>query len=130
MVLEYQTAEESQAAGITYHLCPAEIWRSRKNAAYYTPDAYAEDGYIHCTDGLDVLIHVGNMFYTGDPREYLALALRVSDIEPEIRYDDPDHTFPHLYGPLNVTAVAGELPVHRGNDGRFIGVGSVRSGND
>jgi uncharacterized protein (DUF952 family) len=63
---------------------------------------------------------VGNTFYTAEHRELVALALSVPAITSEVRYDDPDEKFPHIYGPLNPGAVIGKLKVVRGGDGGFL----------
>lgn len=115
-----QSAADAQQAGITYHLSPVEVWARQQDAATYTPEAYAQDGFIHCTDGLDNLLNVRNMFYTGDSRDFCVLVLKTDAITSEIRYEDPEHVFPHIYGPLNTNAVVGFLRVIRGEDGAFL----------
>lgn len=119
-VTDFQTAAESRAAGVTYHLSPVEVWQRQKDQDEYLPEAYEVDGFIHCTDGLENLLRVGNMFYTGDRREFCVLVLKTGDIRSEIRYEDPEEIFPHIYGPLNTSAVQGEMRVLRGDDGTFL----------
>ena len=119
----HRTAAEARAAGITYHLVPAAVWAERNSAAEYLPEAYDQDGFIHCTNGLDELVTVANMFYTGDPRPFLTLVLDAGKIASDVRYDDPNETYPHIYGPLNTDAVIGELAVMRGEDGAFLAIG-------
>ncbi len=114
------SAADAKQAGITYHLSPVEVWTRQQDAVIYTPEAYAQDGFIHCTDGLDNLLNVGNMFYAGDARDFLVLVVKTDAITSEIRYEDPENTFPHIYGPLNTDAVVGSLRVVRGEDGAFL----------
>ena len=57
---------------------PAVMWRDLMMAAHagkasYTPERFAEEGFIHCTNGDERLIEVGNRYYTGDARPFLAL---------------------------------------------------------
>lgn len=120
---EYQDAISSKDAGVTYHMAIAGEWEQQKDAATYVPSAFAADGFIHCTNGLELLQWVGSSFYkeSGDPR--IVLVLAIDEISSEVRYDDPDEHFPHIYGPLNTSAVIAELPVHRAPDGTFIGFG-------
>jgi uncharacterized protein (DUF952 family) len=115
-----QSAGDSRQAGITYHLSLVDVWSSQEKESQYLPEAYDNDGFIHCTDGLENLLDVGNMFYTADPRDFCVLVLNTSAIESEIRYEDPDEVFPHVYGPLNTDAVVGYLRVIRGENGAFI----------
>lgn len=116
----------SREAGITYHLAPEEVWEHQKHRETYLPEAYEEDGFIHCTNGLDELVQVGNRYYTGDARTYITLILDLSKITSPVRYDDPNETFPHIYGPLNTSAVIGELAVDRAEDGEFLGFTPIR----
>jgi uncharacterized protein (DUF952 family) len=115
----YESSDESRAAGVTYHLIPAEVWESKKHLDSYTPDAFAQDGFIHCTYGLDELVAVGNRYYKTDARDYMALVLDVDAIESPVRYDDPGETFPHIYGPLNPSAIVGTFQAVRDEDGTF-----------
>ncbi|MGC4106072.1 MAG: DUF952 domain-containing protein [Thermomicrobiales bacterium] len=119
----HASAADSRAAGITYHLVPTDVWAERKDAAEYVPEAYEQDGFIHCTNGLDELVNVANMFYTNDPRTFMTLILQNDAITSELRYDDPNETYPHIYGPLNTNAVIGELVVTRADDGTFLAIG-------
>ena len=118
--MKYATASECRSAGVTYHLVPVEEWERHKDEAEYTPAAFDADGFIHCTNGLDELVAVGNRYYQQDPRRYLVLILNVSKIASPVRYDDPDQVFPHIYGPLNTSAVVGMLEVSRADDGTFL----------
>lgn len=119
----YRDSDESKSAGITYHLTIQSEWDAQKNGESYVPGAYKADGFIHCTNGLDLLTQVANMFYKDSPDERTILVLDVSKIESEVRYDDENEQFPHIYGPLNVSAVIGELGVERAEDGTFTRLG-------
>jgi uncharacterized protein (DUF952 family) len=123
-VAQYHDSTASRDAGITYHLVPEPVWERSRRAATYMPEAYGQDGFIHCTNGTDQLITVANMFYLNDPRPFRVLVLDVASIESEVRYDDPDRVFPHVYGPLNTSAVRGELAVSRDDDGTFLSIGT------
>lgn len=119
-VTDHRASSASRDAGITYHLVPAPVWEAGKSAEWYTPAAYEADGFIHCTNGLDQLVTVANMFYVSDPREFRALVLDTGKIASTLRYDDVAELFPHIYGPLNTSAVIDELTVIRAEDGTFL----------
>lgn len=119
----YRTPEAAHEAHVTYHLSPREVWEAQQAQPEYLPEAFAQDGFIHCTDGLDRLVEIANMFYTGDPREYVTLILDTEKLTSRVQYDDPDQHFPHIYGPLNTDAVIGQLKVTRGEDGTFLTIG-------
>lgn len=120
-MLTHHSSRAARSAGITYHLVPSPVWEAHRSAAAYLPEAYAADGFIHCTDGLDALRDVANLFYTDDKRPFTVLVLEVADLNAPVRYEDPDKRYPHIYGPLNVSAVRGELAVERDADGMFVG---------
>lgn len=120
---EYRDSAEGKRANITYHLAIRQEWDAQKNGEGYVPGAYEADGFIHCTNGLDLLAHVANMFYKDDGQERIVLVLDLGKISAEYRYDDELMTFPHLYGPLNPSAVIDELPVVRDGDGTFTHLG-------
>jgi uncharacterized protein (DUF952 family) len=115
----YRTPAESREAGIAYHMVPEEEWEQHRDNEHYTPAAFEGEGFIHCTNGLDELVAVGNRYYTEDRRPYLALVLDVPSIVSPVRYDDPDEVYPHIYGPLNPSAVVGVLRAERDADGTF-----------
>lgn len=124
MNIEYRDSKESKRNSITYHLAIVEEWTAQKDSASYIPGAYEADGFIHCTNGLDQLVDVANMFYQDSPEPRTVLVLDLNLIESEVRYDDPNERFPHIYGPLNPSAVVGELPVRRQEDGTFVQLGT------
>jgi uncharacterized protein (DUF952 family) len=53
------------------------------------------------------------------------MVLDVPRLTSELRYDDPDEVYPHIYGPLNTSAVIGSLPVRRDADGTFVEIGTA-----
>ena len=116
------SSEDARNAGVTYHLIPAEVWSLVQGQPEYLPEAYEADGFIHCTNGIDQLVTVANWFYVPDPRAFKTLALKVSDITSDVRYDDAESLFPHIYGPLNLDAVIAVFDVTRADDGSFVGV--------
>lgn len=106
----------------TLHLLPAERLVSFDGGEPYTPEAYAGDGFIHCTDGVANMIDVANRYYRGDPRDFVVFVIERAAITPPVLYEDPQHIYPHIYGPLNTEAIAAMLPVQRAADGAFTGI--------
>lgn len=110
---------------ITLHLCPVPIWERQQLAADYLPEAYQNDGFIHCTDGDDRMISVGNMFYTGDLRPFVVLSVDLDANGERWVYEDPEQVFPHIYGPIHPRAVVAVRPVLRAEDGTFQSIGQA-----
>lgn len=118
--LRYAGSTECREKGVTYHLVPSEVWDRQSDARTYLPEGYDRDGFIHCTNGLDELVAVGNRYYKADERQFRVLILDLSKVESPVRYDDPDEVFPHIYGPLNTNSVVGLLLARRQEDGTFV----------
>jgi uncharacterized protein (DUF952 family) len=105
-----------------YHLTPEAWFRAQPAAAPYLPEAYAADGFVHLTHGLDAVLAAGNRYYTADPRPYLLLTIDLDQLSAEVRYDDHARQFPHVYGPLERAAITRTQRVTRDEAGRFVGV--------
>jgi len=112
---------------VTLHLCPAEVWNAQGTSETYLPEAYALDGFVHCTDGDEELVAVGNRYYQADPREFVVLSVDLDANGSKWIYEDPARIFPHIYGPIASTAVVGIRPVLRDEDGAFTGIGEAVS---
>ena len=102
-----------------YHLVPREEFEAQGPSADYVPAAFADEGFIHLTDGAEELAAVGNRYYRADPRPYLALRIDLARVRAPIRYEGPRRLYPHVYGPLNRDAIVAVLDVPREPDGTF-----------
>jgi pimeloyl-ACP methyl ester carboxylesterase/uncharacterized protein (DUF952 family) len=104
----------------TYHLVPASHFESTDSSEPYIPQAFEQDGFIHCTDGIDNVLQTGNRYYKDEPRDYLLVVIDTTKVQAPIVYEDPARIFPHIYGPLNRDAIVATLPVPRAADGSFL----------
>jgi len=80
----------------------------------------AEQGFIHCSLRHQVL-DVADARYAGLD-DLVLLVIDPALIGVPVRYEPPApgvEEFPHVYGPLPVSAVVDVLPFTRGPDGRF-----------
>jgi uncharacterized protein (DUF952 family) len=114
---------------ITYHLTPLDVWNAQSSGAFYEPEAYAREGFIHCTDGEYRVIEVGNRYYTGDERGYCLLSVDRSRVKSPVIYEDEEQVYPHIYGPLGTDAVVEVRRMLRAEDGSFVGVGEAIHGS-
>lgn len=108
---------------VTFHLTPIDVWRGQADSAEYMPEAFAGEGFIHCTDGEDLVIDVGNRYYAGDPRSFCLLSIDPSRVVANVVYEDPAGAYPHIYGRLNTDAVVTVRTVLRSADGAFVAIG-------
>lgn len=110
---------------VTLHLTPVDVWRAQADGPEYLPEAFAADGFIHCTDGEELVLEVGNRYYKSDPRPYCLLTIEPKRVVAKIVYEDPGERYPHIYGPLNTDAVISVRGVGRSPDGVFSGIGEA-----
>ncbi len=106
----------------TLHLVPEAVWDARDAAAPYLPAAYPDDGFVHCTDGDELMVDVANRFYRDDPRPFLLLTLDLERTGSPWRFDDPGQTYPHVYGPIDPESVLEVRRMVRDPDGTFTGI--------
>jgi predicted TIM-barrel fold metal-dependent hydrolase/uncharacterized protein (DUF952 family) len=113
---------------VTLHLLPAarwDAWRAEADAtARYEPAGFADEGFVHCTDGDAEMLAVANRFYAADPGAFVVVDLDLGLVGAPWRYDDPGSPYPHVYGPLRRDAVRGVRPLVRDAARRFVGYGS------
>ncbi len=103
----------------TYHYTPVEHFNTFGPGQDYFPPRFAEEGFIHCTDGAENMVKVVNRLYSSDPRDYLVLYIDKERVKSPIKYEDPAEIYPHIYGPLNLDAVVEKRPASRNPDGTF-----------
>lgn len=105
---------------ITYHGTPRGYFERLDPSQPYLPAAFAEDGFIHCTDGREAVSIIMTVNYRHDPQPYLFLCIDKDRVTAPIRYEDPAGIYPHIYGPLNRDAIVAVLPAARAADGTFL----------
>ncbi|MEY7970946.1 DUF952 domain-containing protein [Saccharomonospora xinjiangensis] len=105
------------------HFCPARDWEAVPDGGSYRAASLDEVGFIHCSDPGTVHLPA-NRLASGrkdlvllriDP-ERLTVPVRWEPGEPG---DDNGVWFPHVYGPIPVSAVVAVVPYLPGPDGRF-----------
>ena len=114
------------------HLLDAATWDAVREDRTYSPASLASEGFVHCTGDRDTLLVVANSFYRGAPGDHVALEIDEDALSSEVRWEAPAHPdrrapstdkphFPHVYGPLDLSAVRRVIPMTRSADGAFIG---------
>ena len=106
----------------TFHLVPEAIWTVADPATPYEATSLEIEGFIHCTDGVAALGETFDRYYAADPRQFLALTLDLDGLDVPWRYDVEGSPYPHIYGPIDRSAIVGISRVERSPGGRFAGL--------
>ncbi len=101
------------------HITQRAEWERAVASGFYHGDTLATEGFIHCSTPAQV-VRVANFRFAGQPGLVL-LCIQTERVEAEIRFEasEGDELFPHIYGPLNVTAVSLVLDFPPSADGTF-----------
>jgi uncharacterized protein (DUF952 family) len=106
---------QAGAMALIYHLAAAADWeRAREEGEYRLSTlgmTLEEVGFIHCSRAGQVA-GVAERYYRGQTGLVL-LEIDEDLVGPEVRYETAPGTeerFPHIYGPLNTTAVVTAQP--------------------
>ena len=119
------TIQPEIPSGVTLHLTPAQVWFVQEPRDRYRPEAFAAEGFVHCTDGESTLIEVANRYYRDDPRDYLVLSIDLDRLPWRIVYEDTARQYPHVYGPIERKAVVAVRRMERTPDGAFTAIGEA-----
>ena len=100
-----------------YHITSRLNWERAQAAGLYSAPSLASEGFIHCSRRSQI-ITVANNFYRNQPG-LLLLCIEESKLKSALRWEAPAHPqpriaktenrderFPHVYGTLNLGAVA------------------------
>jgi uncharacterized protein (DUF952 family) len=123
--LEQAIQGEERAMTTIYHLAPAARWRDWPANTPYLPAEYDADGFIHCTAGDALMLEVANTFYRDAPGDFVLLLIDTERLTSPLKWerstDGLASVFPHIYGPIDLTAVVEVRPARRGANGEFLG---------
>lgn len=100
------------------HICPSTAWAANKNSEYRCPSLDSE-GFIHCSTP-EQTVEVANDLFRGQ-RGLVLLVIDAEKVVSSIRYEGAGNgkLYPHIYGPLNVTAVIRVEAFEPSADGTF-----------
>jgi uncharacterized protein (DUF952 family) len=108
---------------ILMHLCSARAWSSALACGQVRPESLASAGFVHLSAPQQVHLPA-NRLYRGR-EELVLLHIDPARLDSPVRWEpgvptDPESMlFPHLYGPLPVTAVTKVTAYRPGPDGTF-----------
>jgi len=89
-----------------FHIVEENKWYSAETVNEYTGDTLKRDGFIHCCFKHQVKT-VLQQWFNGVDNLFL-IEIDPDRVDVEIRYENLEggkELFPHIYGPLNLSAV-------------------------
>jgi uncharacterized protein (DUF952 family) len=99
------------------HITSKQEWLEAQQRGEYIAPSLKTEGFIHCSTEKQAL-HVANAFYHGR-NDLVLLKLDEARLKPELKWEPPagipapgiseSDKFPHIFGPINLTAVASVL---------------------
>jgi uncharacterized protein (DUF952 family) len=101
-----------------FHIAERADWASARDA--YLPSGFGDDGFVHCSTQAQVL-RIANERFAGRS-DLILLLIDPSRVEAEIRFENlrgGTELFPHIYGPVECSAVIAVEQLVPGGDGRF-----------
>jgi uncharacterized protein (DUF952 family) len=118
---------------IVLHIAHRGTWEASSTGGYYRPLSLDTDGFIHCST-VEQTVETANRYYLGQ-EGLILLCIDTGKVEAEVRYEAPagvgdlraTSLFPHIYGPLNVSAVVRVVELDPLPDGRFELPPAIRS---
>jgi uncharacterized protein (DUF952 family) len=103
---------------IIAHITTAEEWHTAQSEGIYRGGTLTSEGFIHCSRP-EQLIRVADALFRAQTGLVL-LVIDRSGVTADVR-DEPagGEQYPHIYGPLNLSAVTAVLPFEPKADGCF-----------
>jgi uncharacterized protein (DUF952 family) len=112
--------QRSDLVRLTYHLVPVDSWAASDPDRAYEASSLATEGFIHCTDGADEMVATANRHYRDDPRSFLVLTLDLELVGSPWRIEDERGIYPHIFGPIDRSAVISVVSAPRNAEGLFL----------
>jgi uncharacterized protein (DUF952 family) len=103
-----------------YHITSRSDWASAQAAGEYSADSLESEGFIHCSNAVQVQA-TANRFFRGQ-QDLVLLSIDENLVTAEIKYENLEggtDLFPHVYGPLPGKAVIRVLDLLPDQDGFF-----------
>jgi uncharacterized protein (DUF952 family) len=108
---------------IIYHLITQTAWETAKSTVAHRPESLEAEGFIHCSQNEEQLLRVANRLYPGRT-DMLVLDVDTDDLASPVKRE-PSRSgefYPHIYGPLDTSAVVRVRRISPDTEGKFSSV--------
>ena len=110
-----------------YHLISKSDHIAHPSDQDFTPNNFADDGFIHCTANIDTLLNIANVLFSDLEEPLLCYAINTDKLTAIVRWEPPAPVsnaetqpsdidgilFPHIYGAINPSAIEKIITLHR-----------------
>jgi uncharacterized protein (DUF952 family) len=95
-----------------YHIIKKKEWKKALQKGFYAAPSLAEEGFIHCS----IHTQVAGVLQRYYKNETSLLLLHIDEtlLTSSVQYEwaaSVNEMFPHIFGPLNTTAVVKAVPL-------------------
>jgi len=115
------------------HITTHNEWDKAKLVGEYTAPSLKSEGFIHCST-IKQTVDTANIFFRGQNGLAL-LCIDENKLKSECKYEDPTgggkhdpgvgRLFPHIYGPINISAVIKVVDFPADENGLFTLPGEI-----
>ena len=110
---------------IILHIANRDEWNKSSSSEYYKSPSLNTDGFIHCST-FSQTVETANQFYANQ-KNLVLLCIDTEKVEAKVKFEGPacdgdesiNLLFPHIYGPLNISAVTAIFDFSPNEDGTF-----------
>ncbi len=107
------------------HITHRTEWQAAASGDFYAPSSLDADGFIHCSTFAQT-VETANRYFANQ-QGLVLLCIDTDKVEAEVKYEAPagvqdpraESKFPHIYGPLNLSAVLRVAEFAPNADGKF-----------
>jgi uncharacterized protein (DUF952 family) len=110
-----------------YHITLRSAWIEAQKRGEYRAASLETEGFVHCSTNSQILPVAGKIFK--GQRSLLLLVIDPSLLTSELKWEPPSgetppgvpegDLFPHVYGPINLDAVAKAVDLESTPDGSY-----------
>lgn len=102
-----------------FHLTTADAWERARQQGSYEASSLQKEGFMHCSRKAQVLASANRHFK--NQRGLVLLEIDPGLLQARLVHEEgrPGELFPHIYGPLNPSAVVASWPFHANDNGDF-----------
>lgn len=114
-----EATSQAEVTAPILHITTRASWAEAKRAGYYTSPSLNTEGFIHFS-AVNQAVEVANFLYWGRT-DLVLLCVAPDKLTAELKVEafGTPEPYPHLYGPLNLSAVVSVLEFSPSQDGTF-----------